>query len=84
MERTPKIVELYERAKRIAGELGFALNEVSVGGGSDGNFAAAVGAPVLDGLGAVGDGGHAEHEHIIVDSLPERTALAIEVATSLR
>lgn len=83
MERTPKIAELYERAKRVAAELGFALDEISVGGGSDGNFAAAVGAAVLDGLGAVGDGAHAEHEHIIVDSLPERTALAIGVAASL-
>jgi glutamate carboxypeptidase len=83
MERTPKIAELYERAKRVAAELGFSLDEVAVGGGSDGNFAAAVGAAVLDGLGAVGDGGHAEHEHIIVDSLAERTALAIGVAASL-
>ncbi|MGH7660145.1 MAG: M20/M25/M40 family metallo-hydrolase, partial [Vulcanimicrobiaceae bacterium] len=77
-------VDLFERAKRVAADLGFALSEVSVGGGSDGNFAAAVGAPVLDGLGAVGDGGHAEHEHIIVDSIPERTALAIGVAASLK
>ena len=83
MERTPKIADLYERAKRVAAELGFALDEVSVGGGSDGNFAAAVGAAVLDGLGAVGDGGHAEHEHIIVDSIAERTALAVGVAASL-
>ena len=72
-----------ERAKRVASELGFQLDEISVGGGSDGNFAAAVGAAVLDGLGAVGDGGHAEHEHILVDSLAERTALAVGVATSL-
>ncbi len=83
MERTPKIAELYQRAKQVAAELGFSLDEVSVGGGSDGNFAAAVGAAVLDGLGAVGEGGHAEHEHIVVDSLAERTALAIGVAASL-
>ena len=83
MERGPKIVELYERAKRVAADLGFRLDEVSVGGGSDGNFAAAVGAPVLDGLGAVGDGGHAEHEHIVVDSIAERTALTVGVAASL-
>ena len=83
MERTPKIAALFERAKGIARELGFPLEEVAVGGGSDGNFAAALGAAVLDGLGAVGDGGHAEHEHVVVDSLAERTALAIGVARSL-
>lgn len=83
MERTAKMADLYERAKAVAAELGFTLEEASVGGGSDGNFAAAAGAGVLDGIGAVGDGAHAEHEHIVVDALAERTALVIELARSL-
>ena len=83
MERSPGIAELFTRAKDVASKLGFALEEASVGGGSDGNFAAAVGASVVDGLGAVGDGAHAEHEHVLVDSLAERTALAMELAASL-
>ncbi len=72
MERTPKIAALYTRAREVASRLGFTLEEASVGGGSDGNFAAAVGASVLDGIGALGEGSHAEHEHIIVDGLAER------------
>lgn len=83
MEKTPKIAELFARARDIAKNLGFTLEDVSVGGGSDGNFAAAVGAGVVDGLGAVGDGAHAEHEHVLVDSIAERTALAIELARTL-
>ena len=83
MEKTPKIAELFQRAREIAKTLGFTLDDVSVGGGSDGNFAAAVGAGVVDGLGAVGDGAHAEDEHVIVDSIAERTALAIELARTL-
>ena len=83
MERSAKIEALYNRAAQIAKRLGFALDEVAVGGGSDGNFAAALGASVLDGLGAVGDGGHAEHEHITIDALAERTALVVELTESL-
>ena len=62
MERTPKIVEAYHFAKKLAAELGFELHESGTGGGSDGNFTAAIGTPTLDGLGAVGAGGHAESE----------------------
>lgn len=83
MERTSAIVDLFRSAEKIASGLGFSLEEASVGGGSDGNFAAAVGARVIDGLGAVGDGAHAEHEHILIDALAERTALAIELARAL-
>jgi glutamate carboxypeptidase len=83
MERGAKNVALYERARDMAKRLGFALDEVEVGGGSDGNFAAAVGATVLDGLGAVGDGAHAEHEHILVDALVPRTEMVVELALDL-
>ncbi|WP_456297874.1 M20/M25/M40 family metallo-hydrolase [Aneurinibacillus soli] len=63
------------KARSVASELGFQLEEASVGGGSDGNFTAALGIPTLDGLGAEGKGLHAEHEHILIDSLPKRAAL---------
>jgi glutamate carboxypeptidase len=66
---------LYRRAEAVAGELGLPISETGTGGGSDGNFTAALGMPTLDGLGVMGDGGHALHEHIIIRSLPERAAL---------
>jgi glutamate carboxypeptidase len=66
---------LYARAKSIARELGFPLGEAAAGGGSDGNFTAALGIPTLDGLGAVGDGAHATHEHVIISTMPQRAAL---------
>jgi glutamate carboxypeptidase len=75
MVRTPAIVALYARAEAVAAELGFPLTETGTGGGSDGNFTAALGVPTLDGLGVVGDGGHALHEHVVLSSLPERAAL---------
>jgi len=75
LERTPAVVELYHRARDIAQELGFELGEGAAGGGSDGNLTAACGIPTLDGLGAVGDGAHAVHEHVIVDEMPKRAAL---------
>lgn len=75
MVRTPEIVALYTQAKAMAAEMGFELTETGTGGGSDGNFTAALGVPTLDGMGVVGDGGHAVHEHVVVDSLPERAAL---------
>ena len=76
LERTAGVARLYELARQVAAELGFELKEGSTGGGSDGNFTAALGVPTLDGLGAVGDGAHALHEHVKLDSLPERAALA--------
>ena len=67
---------LFARASSIAAGLGLApLTSASVGGASDGNFTAGVGTPTLDGLGAVGGGAHADHEHVIVDALPGRAAL---------
>jgi glutamate carboxypeptidase len=79
MERTPGIAAVYGLAAGVAQRLGFALGETAVGGASDGNFAAALGVPVLDGLGAVGAGAHARHEHATVSGLVERAALAAGV-----
>jgi glutamate carboxypeptidase len=75
MERKPGTIALYKRARSLAGELGFTLDEASTGGGSDGNFTAALGIPTLDGLGAVGEGAHAAHESIVTEHLVPRTAL---------
>jgi len=75
MERTPAIAALFEQAQRIGRELGIDLTEGSTGGGSDGNFTAALGVPTLDGLGVRGGGAHAADEHIVIDSLPKRAAL---------
>jgi len=75
MERKPGTVRLYRQARRLAAELGFELAEAATGGGSDGNFTAALGVPTLDGLGAVGEGAHAAHEHIVTEHIVPRTAL---------
>jgi len=75
LERTEKVAKLYELARGIAGDHGFELREIAVGGGSDGNFTAGVGVPTLDGLGAVGEGAHADHEHVLAGELPRRAAL---------
>ncbi|MEP7274333.1 MAG: M20 family metallopeptidase [Acidobacteriota bacterium] len=75
MPRSPANVELFEHARGLAVQLGFELTDASVGGGSDGNFIAALGVPTLDGLGVDGAGAHAEHEHILVADLPRRAAL---------
>jgi glutamate carboxypeptidase len=75
MERSRGTVKLYQQARSLAAELGFALDEASTGGGSDGNFTAALGIPTLDGMGAVGEGAHARHESIVLEHLASRTAL---------
>jgi glutamate carboxypeptidase len=75
MERTAGVAALYAQAAAIARELGWKLDEAAVGGGSDGNFTASLGIPTLDGLGGVGDGAHAPHEHILISELPRRAAL---------
>ncbi len=75
MERGPGTIELFRRAKALAARLGFQLEEAATGGGSDGNFTAALGIPTLDGMGAVGEGAHAAHESIRLDMLAPRTAL---------
>jgi glutamate carboxypeptidase len=67
--RTEKIAALFAHAKALATEIDYDLKEASVGGGSDGNFIAAMGVPVLDGLGVDGEGAHAEHEHIIISDI---------------
>jgi glutamate carboxypeptidase len=75
MERTANVVRLFSLASDVASSLGRSLQEGSTGGGSDGNFTAALGVPTLDGLGAIGDGAHAVHEHVDVTALPWRAAL---------
>ena len=75
MQRSPAVTALYEKAAGIAKQLGWKLEEASVGGGSDGNFTAGLGVPTLDGLGGVGEGAHATHESILISELPLRTAL---------
>jgi len=75
LERSAKVVALYEKARSAARVIGLTLDEVSTGGASEASFAAALGVPTLDGLGADGDGAHAEHEHVLIPSLPERAAL---------
>jgi glutamate carboxypeptidase len=73
---------LFARARESARALGFSLGEISAGGGSDGNFTAALGVPTLDGLGAVGEGPHSLNENVVVRALPERAALlALLLAT---
>lgn len=73
--RSEVVATLYHTAAGFAAELGVDLPEGGTGGGSDGSFAAAVGAPTLDGLGARGGGAHADDEHILLDDLPFRFAL---------
>ncbi len=75
MERSRGTVALFQQAKGLANAMGFALEEASTGGGSDGNFTAALGIPTLDGMGAVGEGAHATHESIMLSELAKRTAL---------
>lgn len=75
MPRSEKNIALFELARSLAAEIGFDLKDQVVGGGSDGNFTAAMGVPTLDGLGVDGAGAHAEHEHIIISDIPRRTAL---------
>jgi glutamate carboxypeptidase len=75
MERTAAVVQLFEKARAIAEQLDFELGEAQVGGASDGNFLAALGIPVLDGLGISGDGAHAVHEHIEAGDVARRGAL---------
>lgn len=79
MERNAPIAAMYALAHASAAQLGVDLPETAVGGASDGNFAAALGLPVLDGLGAVGGGAHARHEHVSIDGMVERAAVAAGV-----
>jgi glutamate carboxypeptidase len=83
MERIPGTVQLLHKAQALARELGIELDESTVGGGSDGNFTAALGVPTLDGLGAVGEGAHALNESILVDRIADRTALLAKLVAAL-
>jgi glutamate carboxypeptidase len=74
-QETPAISKLYAHAQGIAQQVGLALPKQHRGGGSDGNFAAALGVPTLDGLGCPGSGAHASHEHILWGHLAQRAAL---------
>ncbi len=84
MERKAGTIALFKEAKRLAAELGFALDEAATGGGSDGNFTAALGVPTLDGMGAVGEGAHAAHENVVVEHLAPRTALLAAMIASVK
>jgi glutamate carboxypeptidase len=83
LERSPAIVQLFRKAQTLAREMGVSLDETSVGGGSDGNFTAALGVPTLDGLGAVGEGAHALNESILLDRIADRTALLAKLVATL-
>jgi len=83
MERTAGVAALYRKAREIAAQVGWKLEEAAVGGGSDGNFTAGIGIPTLDGMGAVGDGAHALHEHIVISELPRRALLLAGMIESI-
>lgn len=83
MERTASTEKLFRHAQEQARLENFEVGEKGVGGTSDGNFCSFVGTPVLDGLGPVGDGAHASHEHIVIDEIPRRTALILRMLTTL-
>ena len=83
MERNQKNVGLFQIAKAIGLDMGIELEESGTGGGSDGNFTSALGIPTLDGLGAVGDGGHAQSEYVLLASLPERAAVVAGLLANL-
>jgi len=83
MERSRDGHRLFELARDIAGEVGRRLEEGTAGGGSDGNFTAALGVPTLDGLGAIGAGAHALHEHVLISELPWRAALVAGLVSRL-
>jgi glutamate carboxypeptidase len=75
MERSAGTVKLFQQAQRLAAEIRIELQEAATGGGSDGNFTAAIGVPTLDGMGAVGGGAHSPGEYVVAGHLVERTAL---------
>ena len=83
MERSPAIGKLFDTARELAKELDVKLKESMTGGGSDGNFTAALGIPTLDGLGGVGEGAHAPNESILIDRIADRTALLAMLIANL-
>ena len=74
---------LFRKACELGRQMGLELKEAATGGGSDGNFTAALGIPTLDGLGGAGDGAHARHEHVILRELPQRAALLAALMATL-
>jgi glutamate carboxypeptidase len=83
MERGKGTIALFTLARGLARELGVALEESSTGGGSDGNFTAAIGVPTLDGIGAVGEGAHAAHESILIERIADRVALLAKLTAAI-
>jgi glutamate carboxypeptidase len=83
LERSAGVRKLFGIAKKLASQCGVDLTETAVGGGSDGNFTAALGVPTLDGLGAVGEGAHAPNESILIDRIADRTALLAKLVATL-
>lgn len=83
MERTEGVARLFELARTVGGELDQEIAEGATGGGSDGNFCAALGVATLDGLGALGDGAHALHEHVLISALTPRAALLARLLSRL-
>jgi glutamate carboxypeptidase len=75
MERSRPVLKLFERARRTAAKFGYELEETTVGGASDGNFVAALGVPLLDGLGILGNGAHTLDEYVVVEDIPKRALL---------
>ncbi len=83
MERSTGVVGLFRTAQKVAREIGVELEESMTGGGSDGNFTAAIGIPTLDGIGAVGEGAHAANESILADRIADRTALIAKLLATI-
>ena len=83
MERTAGVAALFQKAKALGRDLGVELEESSTGGGSDGNFTAALGIPALDGLGGVGEGAHAPNESVLIDRIADRTALLAKLVMAI-
>jgi len=83
MERSAGVRRLFHTARALGTELGLTLEESSSGGGSDGNFTAALGIPTLDGVGAVGEGAHAPHESVLINRIADRTALLAKLVAAL-
>lgn len=83
MERSAGIVRLFRQAQKLGREIGVQLEESLTGGGSDGNFTAALGIPTLDGLGGVGEGAHAANESILINRIADRTALLAQLLASI-
>jgi glutamate carboxypeptidase len=83
MERSEGVVRLFKIAKKLAREMGIEIEESMTGGGSDGNFTAALGIPTIDGMGGVGEGAHATNESILINRIADRTALMAKLVATL-